>query len=150
MQAKAITLVSNANSPLCKWHPNTSAHDIILGGTFGRRSSGSSLGLGSVCSSSLKWQLHIQTYCAQSQTSLQSKHGPLTVCGSLAMFNPPREPARLDLENLGQLRDRLKARLAASLFPLPHELAASLWVKRCADCGLAHLPGLAGGAESVG
>lgn len=93
---------------------------------------------------------HGQNSQASARASSQSKHGPLIVRGSLAMFDPPREPARLDVQYLGQLRDSLKTRLAAPLFPLAH-VATCLWrVKRCSDCGLRHLPILAGSAESVG
>ena len=65
------------------------------------------------------------------------------------VIDPPREPARLDVQHFGQLRDSLKTRLAAYLFPLAHVPSFLRWIKRCSDCGLAHLPRLAGGAESV-
>ena len=85
MQAKAITLVPNANSPLCKWHPNTSAHDIILGGTLGRVS-GSSLGVGAVLRVLRNpWRQHGQYSQASLSSSSQSKHGPRIVRGSLGI-----------------------------------------------------------------
>ena len=60
------------------------AHAIILGGTLGRRSSGSILGVGAVLHLQRKpCRRHEQNSQASSRASSQSKHGPLIVRGSL-------------------------------------------------------------------